>query len=55
MSKFTSIYKHIDKEHNVWQCTVCGHMTQFEVDGPHENGWNVCPVCVTPVRQEAEE
>lgn len=36
------------------RCERCGHMERFEADGPFEAGWNVCPVCVTPVRAEEE-
>lgn len=39
----------VDKKHNVWQCKCCGHLAQFEADGPFENGWKVCPACLEPV------
>lgn len=38
-------YGRADRKHNVWNCRRCGHMEQFEADGPYENGWNRCPVC----------
>ena len=38
-------YRLVDREHNIWQCPVCGHLAQFEADGPYENGWNMCPHC----------
>lgn len=38
-------YGRADRAHNVWNCRRCGHLQQFEADGPYENGWNACPVC----------
>ena len=38
-------YGRADRAHNVWNCRRCGHLQQFEADGPFENGWNLCPVC----------
>ena len=38
-------YGRADRAHNVWNCRRCGHLQQFEADGPFENGWNICPVC----------
>ena len=38
-------YGRADRAHNVWKCRRCGHLQQFEADGPFENGWNLCPVC----------
>lgn len=38
-------YGRADRAHNTWNCRHCGHLQQFEADGPYENGWNVCPVC----------
>lgn len=38
-------YTRADRKHNLWRCRLCDHMEQFEVDGPFENGWNVCPSC----------
>lgn len=38
-------YSRADRAHNVWNCRRCGHLQQFEADGPFENGWNKCPVC----------
>lgn len=38
-------YEEIDADHRVWQCKKCGHMEQFEADGPYENEWNFCPNC----------
>jgi len=38
-------YGRADRAHNVWKCRRCGHLQQFEADGPYENGWNVCPSC----------
>lgn len=38
-------YGRADRAHNVWNCRCCGHLQQFEADGPFENGWNLCPVC----------
>lgn len=38
-------YRRVDRGHNVWNCRRCGHLQQFETDGPYENGWNLCPVC----------
>ena len=38
-------YGRADRAHNVWNCRRCGHLHQFEADGPFENGWNICPVC----------
>ena len=38
-------YGRADRAHNVWNCRHCGHLQQFEADGPYENGWNLCPVC----------
>ena len=38
-------YSRADRKHNVWNCQRCGHLEQFEADGPYENGWNICPVC----------
>lgn len=52
--KRTSSYRLVDPANNVWQCRICGHMERFEADGPFEAGWNVCPVCLTPVRAEEE-
>lgn len=38
-------YGRADRKNNVWNCRHCGHLEQFEADGPFENGWNICPVC----------
>jgi len=38
-------YGRADRKNNVWSCRHCGHLEQFEADGPFENGWNICPVC----------
>lgn len=38
-------YGRADRANNVWNCRRCGHLQQFEADGPFENGWNLCPVC----------
>lgn len=38
-------YGRSDRANNVWNCRRCGHLQQFEADGPFENGWNICPVC----------
>ena len=38
-------YGRADRAHNVWNCRRCGHLQEFEADGPYENGWNICPVC----------
>lgn len=38
-------YGRADRGHNTWNCRHCGHIEQFEADGPFENGWNICPVC----------
>ena len=38
-------YGRADRKHNVWNCRHCGHLQEFEADGPFENGWNICPVC----------
>lgn len=38
-------YGRADRAHNVFNCRHCGHLQQFEADGPYENGWNLCPVC----------
>lgn len=48
-------YRLIDEEHNIWQCERCGHITQFEADGPMENGWHVCPSCVSMITPEPED
>lgn len=45
-------YQLVDKKHNVWKCRQCGHLARFEADGPFENGWKVCPACLTPVYSE---
>lgn len=47
-------YRLIDEAHSVWQCERCGHITQFEADGPTENGWHVCPSCVSMITPEPE-
>ena len=44
MNEMTKYYC-IDEVQNVWMCEACGHMAQFEADGPYENGWDVCPSC----------
>ncbi len=51
----TSTYALVDPVNNVWRCGICGHLERFETDGPFENGWNVCPVCLTPVREYREK
>lgn len=33
----------------------CGHITQFEADGPMENGRHVCPSCVSMITPEPED
>lgn len=38
-------YKRIDKDHNTYQCTECGHILTFEADGPFENSTDFCPKC----------
>lgn len=38
-------YRRLDRRRFVWECCGCGHIEQFEADGPYENGWNVCPSC----------
>lgn len=38
-------YELVDPAHNVYQCPACGHLEQFEADGPQENGWVLCPHC----------
>lgn len=38
-------YGRADRAHNVFKCRRCGHLEQFEADGPYENGWNSCPAC----------
>ena len=48
-------YKCVDKANNNWMCEVCYHMEKFEADGPIENGWNVCPVCLTPLRRGEDD
>jgi len=36
-------------------CRKCGHIENFEADGPEENGWGFCPKCGRLiVREEAE-
>lgn len=47
-------YRLIDEKHNVWQCERCGHITQFEADGPMENGWHVCPCCARMIADDTE-
>lgn len=51
MSKCT--YSCIDAEHNTWS-GACGFLTQFEADGPQENGWDFCPHCGREIAQEGE-
>lgn len=41
----TSKYILIDEEHNIYQCTECGHTVTFEADGPYENSVDYCPGC----------
>ena len=48
-------YRLIDEARSVWQCERCGHITQFEADGPTENGWHVCPSCVSMITPEPED
>lgn len=48
------VYACVDQEHNTWRCS-CGLLTTFEADGPHENGWNVCPACAREIVQEEAE
>lgn len=48
-------YRLIDEARNIWQCPECSYITQFEADGPEENGWNVCPCCVRAIATEPEE
>lgn len=35
----------VDQEHYAWKCAKCGHIENFEADGPAENGWHFCPAC----------
>lgn len=35
----------VDDDHNVYQCSACTELWQFEADGPEENGWRFCPAC----------
>lgn len=45
------VYTCVDQEHNTWSSS-CGLLSTFEVDGPIENGWNVCPACGREIFQE---
>lgn len=38
-----------DGPSNTWQCAKCGYLSNFEADGPFENGWNFCPHCGRPI------
>lgn len=42
----------VDVDHWVFRCTACGHIEQFEADGPFENGWNFCPGCGREIERE---
>ena len=47
-------YGRADRKHNVWNCRHCGHLQEFEADGPFENGWNICPVCTGMLLKPAD-
>ena len=47
-------YQLIDEAHNVWQCPECGHIEQFEANGPISNGWSVCPCCARMIADDSE-
>ncbi len=47
-------YQLIDEAHNVWQCPECGHIAQFEANGPISNGWAVCPCCARTIADDSE-
>lgn len=38
-------YLLVDEEHFVYKCENCGHLHEFEADGPLENDFNYCPKC----------
>lgn len=42
-------YTLVDSDNNVYQCSTCGALEQFEADGPYENGWSYCPYCGKPL------
>lgn len=44
----------VDEEHNVWKCGKCGHLEQFEADGPAENGWDFCPHCARRIAERGQ-
>jgi hypothetical protein len=41
----------VDEDHNVYQCSLCRELWQFEADGPEENGWQFCPACGRGIRR----
>lgn len=41
----TTVYDCTDPEHDAYVCRKCGHIENFEADGPEENGWGFCPKC----------
>ncbi len=45
IEKETFRYELVDEAHNSYKCEKCGHIEQFEADGPYENGWSYCPHC----------
>ncbi len=47
-------YHLIDEEHSIWRCEECGHIAQFEANGPISNGWNVCPCCARMIADDSE-
>ena len=54
----TTVYDCTDPEHDAYVCRKCGHIENFEADGPEENGWGFCPGCgrlIVPEKQAAHD
>lgn len=50
-----TVYDCVDPENDAYMCRKCGHIEDFEADGPEENGWGFCPACGRAIVVEAED
>lgn len=50
-----TVYDCVDPENDAYKCRKCGHIEDFEADGPEENGWGFCPACGRAIVMEEAE
>ncbi len=48
----TTVYDCAGPERDAYVCRKCGHIENFEADGPEENGWRFCPKCGRLIMKE---